>query len=472
MIPNFQGRGLTAETAAGQTFTQSSQRWRYGDAMNYAYVIHLFQRTPLQRTGISRKLLKIYFIQILLISTVTVFGVLAAALITEEFLVNQALEGEADYFWQRHQKNPRASLPDSLNLQGYLSVSGDTRNLPGWLIGLPQGMSRVEVNSSKPIVHVSQRGADTLYLIFNEKQVSRLSFFFGIVPLTLVLLVLYGLAYFTYSQAKKAVSPIMHLARRVEQHELEPSRTTRLDLSDLRTTAEEETFVLVDAIDSFITRMDDFVERERNFTRYASHELRTPLSVIKGSVANLQQEQLSERSKRQVKRIDNTVTDMESLLDALLELARESHQSVHHEPLLFNDLAELVVEQLRETQPNPDVHLDVINNGFLSLSGSPKLIRILLTNLLKNALAYTDRGRVEVIIDAEGFSVKDTGMGIEEDKLARIFDPFYRIDHRREKGFGLGLAIVQKVCQELEWDISVSSQPGEGSCFRVNVAAT
>ncbi|HAG93961.1 MAG TPA: sensor histidine kinase, partial [Gammaproteobacteria bacterium] len=284
--------------------------------------------------------------------------------------------------------------------------------------------------------------------------------------------VLYGLAYFTYSQAKKAVSPIMHLARRVEQHELEPSRTTRLDLSDLRTTAEEETFVLVDAIDSFITRMDDFVERERNFTRYASHELRTPLSVIKGSVANLQQEQLSERSKRQVKRIDNTVTDMESLLDALLELARESHQSVHHEPLLFNDLAELVVEQLRETQPNPDVHLDVINNGFLSLSGSPKLIRILLTNLLKNALAYTDRGRVEVIIDAEGFSVKDTGMGIEEDKLARIFDPFYRIDHRREKGFGLGLAIVQKVCQELEWEISVSSQPGEGSCFQVNVAAT
>ena len=158
--------------------------------------------------------------------------------------------------------------------------------------------------------------------------------------------------------------------------------------------------------------------------------------------------------------------------DALLELARESHQSVHHEPLLFNDLAELVVEQLRETQPNPDVHLDVINNGFLSLSGSPKLIRILLTNLLKNALAYTDRGRVEVIIDAEGFSVKDTGMGIEEDKLARIFDPFYRIDHRREKGFGLGLAIVQKVCQELEWEISVSSQPGEGSCFQVNVAAT
>ncbi|HAG96174.1 MAG TPA: hypothetical protein DCL78_18780, partial [Gammaproteobacteria bacterium] len=221
MIPNFQGCGLTAETAAGQTFTQFSQRWRYGDAMNYAYVIHLFQGTPLQRTGISRKLLKIYFIQILLISTVTVFGVLAAALITEEFLVNQALEGEADYFWQRHQKNPRASLPDSLNLQGYLSVSGDTRNLPGWLIGLPQGMSRVEVNSSKPIVHVSQRGADTLYLIFNEKQVSRLSFFFGIVPLTLVLLVLYGLAYFTYSQAKKAVSPIMHLARRVEQHELE-----------------------------------------------------------------------------------------------------------------------------------------------------------------------------------------------------------------------------------------------------------
>lgn len=437
--------------------------------MNYSAVLHHVQGTRLQRTGISRKLLKIYFVQILLISTVTIFGVLAAALITEEFLVNQALEGEATYYWQRHLKNPQASLPDSLNLQGYLSPQGDTRNLPGWLISLPQGMSRVSVNNSEPIVHVSQRGGDTLYLVFNEKQVSRLSFFFGIVPLTLVLLVLYGLAYFTYSQAKKAVSPIMQLARRVEQHNLEQPQTMPLDLSDLRNTTEEETFVLVEAIESFVTRMNDFIERERNFTRYASHELRTPLSVIKGSIANLQQETLNERSNRQAVRIANTVTDMEFLLEALLELARESHQNSYQEALVFNDLAELVVEQLRENAGSTQVRLEVVNKHFLSLKGSPKLIRILLGNLLKNALAYTDAGRVQVIVDADGFSVKDSGIGIEESQLARIFDPFYRIDHRREKGFGLGLAIVQKICQELQWEIRVTSTPGEGSCFRVSV---
>lgn len=425
--------------------------------------------SPLKRTGISKKLLKIFFAQILLISTLTIIGVLAAALITEEFLVNQALEGEADYFWQRFGNDESATAPDTLNLQGYLAEGGNTQHLPSWLIGLPEGMSRVDFNDTRPIVHVSKFNDRTLYLVFNEKQVSRLSFFFGIMPLALVLLVLYGLAYITYTQAKRAFSPIMKLAQRVETLDLNEIGESKPDLSDIKSAADEETFVLVDAIDSFITRMDDFVNRERNFTRYASHELRTPLSVIKGSVANLRQEPLNERADRQATRIYNTVNDMESLLEALLELARESSQEASHEALLLNDLAEMLVEQLNETCPKEGVSLNVVHNSFLSLNGSHKLIRILVDNLLKNALTYTDSGRVDMVIEADGFSVVDTGIGMEPEQLARIFDPFFRIDQRKEKGFGLGLAIVQKISKELRWKISVESTPGGGTRFNVKV---
>lgn len=425
----------------------------------------------MQRPRVTAKLLKIFLLQIGLISAATAVGIYAAALVAEDLLVNQALQGEADYFWQRYQADPHATLPNSLHLLGYLDDPTNLANTPDWLRGLGVGTHRVSHEGQRPIVHVSQQHDRILYLVFDEEQVSRLSFFFGIAPLTAVLLVLYALAFLAYFQAKRAISPIVKVAQRVQQTRFDERGLQALDFADLRRNADMETDNLVEAIESLMERLAQFVIRERNFTRYASHELRTPLSVLKGSVAHLQQLHQDEKSQRSLQRMADTVNDMETLLETLLLLAREENLQQNAEPICVNDMAALVLDQLRVSLPPTAVTLEQKNNAFLHVQAPQKLVGIILANLIRNALCYTPQGNVRVQVDAQGFSVEDTGIGIAPQDIEHIFDPFYRGQTHREKGYGLGLSIVQKICRQLGWKIQVNSAENKGSCFRIEVTA-
>lgn len=424
---------------------------------------------PVQRPRVTAKLLKIFLLQVGLISLATAVGIYSAALVAEDLLVNKALQGEANYFWQRHQVDPAATLPNSLNLLGYLDDPQQPDATPPWLRGLSPGMHRVAHKGQQPIVHVSQQSGRTLYLVFNEQQVSRLSFFFGIVPLTVVLLVLYALAFLGYFQAKRAISPIVKVAERVQDIDLTRQGISDTDFAELRRNADVETDALVDAIEAFVERIGQFVVRERNFTRYASHELRTPLAVIKGSIANLQQLHNDEKSQRQLQRMATTVSDMEALLETLLLLAREENLQQDAEAICVNDLGALVLDQLRLSQPASGVTLQQQNQGFLHVHAPQRLLSIVLINLLKNALAHTRAGHVKLIVDNRGFSVEDTGSGIAANDFEHIFAPFYRSSTNTEKGYGLGLSIVQKIADQLGWTISVQSEEGKGSQFRIDV---
>lgn len=425
----------------------------------------------MQRSRVTAKLLKIFLVQIGLISAVTAVGIFSAALVAEDLLVNQALQGEADYFWQRYQADEQAALPNSLNLLGYLGDPAQPEQTPAWLRGLSVGMHRVSHEGQRPIVHVSQKNDRILYLVFDEEQVSRLSLFFGIAPLTAVLLVLYALAFLGYFQAKRAISPIVKVALRVQQTRFDERGLQALDFADLRRNADMETDALVEAIESLMERLAQFVVRERNFTRYASHELRTPLAVIKGSVANLQQLHQDEKSQRSLQRMATTVNDMEMLLETLLLLAREENLQQDAEPICVNDMAALVLDQLRVSHSRSGVTLTQQNDAFLQVRAPQKLVGIILTNLIRNALCYTSQGNVRVHVDEKGFSVEDTGIGIAPRDIEHIFDPFYRGQTHQEKGYGLGLSIVHKICRQLGWKIAVQSEENKGSCFRVEVTS-
>ncbi|MFZ5600809.1 MAG: sensor histidine kinase [Pseudomonadota bacterium] len=440
----------------------------------------------MQRPRVNTKLLKIFLFQVILISAAASIGIYSAALVAEDLLVNEALAGEADYFWQRYQQDSDASLPDTLNLLGYLHDPIAGHHAPDWLLNLPAGMQRAQHEGQQPIVHVSENAGRTLYLVFDEEQVSRLSFYFGIVPLAVVLLVLYALSYLTYLQAKRAISPIVQVAAQMAHFDINRTELPQPDWTSVRRNADAETAALVDAIDAFLARMHKFVARERNFTRYASHELRTPLAVIKGSLANLQalsglDDQpppntaartitiSAEKMQRQLQRMDTTVKDMEALLETLLLLAREDEQLGSSDSILVNDVAALLMEPLHLQNTRPQVRIELQHNGFLSTRAPQRLVSIVLTNLLRNALTYTKEGQVTLTIDENGFSVEDTGIGIPPHELASIFDPFFRSSGNQEKGFGLGLAIVQKICAQLGWTIAVKSTAGSGTRFDVRV---
>lgn len=419
------------------------------------------------RHGLHYKLIRVFLLQIGLISLATLFGVFAAAKIVEDVLLRSALEGEAAHFWQLYQKDNAYPRPNTMNMTGFLAVNGDFSEVPPALRSLEPGYSRVVLNGRYPIVYLEKRDTAYLFLVFDEEQVSDLSFYFGVVPLSLVLILIYFFAWVSYRQTRKAISPMVKLARKVDQFNFRQQSIAELDLSGVGESSDHEVVILIDALDHFAERMKSFIDRERNFTRDASHELRTPLAVIKSSLALLQKRSnFQANEKRALLLIERTVLDMEGLIETLLLLAKEETSPLPEEEIVLNDLLATLIEQFRRSMRDSKVKLEVTEHSLVSLRAPEKVLSILFGNLLRNAISYTTEGVISVMVEKRQISIVDNGPGIEQEQLQKIFEPFYR-GSAVGKGHGLGLAIVKRLCNRFDWSIKMRSKMGEGTSITI-----
>ncbi len=424
----------------------------------------------MKRTGLRAKLIRVFAIQVAIISVLTLAGIFITNTIIEDVLLREALNTEADYFWSRVSRDPEASLPDTSNMQSYMAVDGDLGAIPESLRDLPpEGFGRT-VSEDYQLVHVSERDGRRLYLVWAKERITDIAFFYGIIPLAVVLLLIYGLSFLAYRLSERAISPIVRLAQYLEEFDFDRDRPLDLDLSTLREVADAEVASMIEAVDGFTRRLNAFVERERVFTRDAGHELRTPLAVLKGSLDLLEDNQ--DRPKHEqnaLRRMRRTVDDMESLLQTLLLLARESEVSTASEEVLVNDLVANQVDLLQHMADRGENQMTLHEEAELKLQAPPRVVEIVIGNLMRNALNYTQRGKVDVTVNSRGVRVEDTGVGMSRDELANAFEAFYRADESRGliKGHGLGLSIVRRLVRQFGWAISAHSRPGEGTTVEV-----
>ena len=430
---------------------------------------------PLNRLltgGLRTRLVRVFLLQVLAISVATVLGVYSAAWVVERVLVQEALVGEADYFWERYGDNPDFPLPDTNNLTAYLAVDGDPSTVPEWLRDEGTGFRRGQHprDDSTPVVYISERNGDRLYLVFDEMQVSSLAWYFGIAPLTGVLLLIYLLTWIGYVMSRRAVSTVVQLADAVRNYDFRSGKLEELSEDDFGETTDTETLALINAFNQFIHRLESFIQRERNFTRNASHELRTPLAVLRSNLGLLAKQSDPEAREKTVDRMNRTVRDMEALVETLLILARESESRLNWSSVVLNDLLADLVDQLSSAVERPEVTTEVRANGVLEISAPERVLAIVFTNLLRNALCYTEKGHVHVLIDRNGVTVQDSGCGMAETDLERMFEPFYRGHDRSNEGYGLGLSIVRRLCDRFGWHLHADSELGAGTEIRVEFA--
>ena len=423
---------------------------------------------------VQSRLLRVFLLQLVLISVVTVIGVITASLIVERLLVKKALQGEAEFYWDHRAENADFPLPQTLNLAAYLS-SDKQQAIPDSYRKLGLGQHRVDNEGQGQIVHVSERNGERLYLLFDGGTVGNLAFYFGVVPLILVLLTMYGFAFFAYVLSKQAVSPITRLASVIENFDLNKRDANELNLASLDQSSNSETEILANALDHFVQRSSASIERERNFTRYASHELRTPLAVIQGSASSLELLELDGAPARAVQRIKRTSRQMGDLLNTLLILAREekSSDSDSATPLNVNDLADTLLAQLSVVHSDKNNDSNISHRGQLRVQAPESVLSIVLGNLLGNAFSYTSNGSIQVTVDSNKILVADTGVGMDTNTIDQAFEPFFRAD--AENGTyqntgqsdgqhqGLGLAIVKHSCQNYGWEIELESEQGSGT---------
>ena len=432
----------------------------------------------IRRTRLMTKLGRVVALQVVLLSATVAAGIYITNTIVEDFLITEALQNEASHYWSLYEQDPNHPLPNTANMRGYLvnsdvspeSTPRSNGIVPEQLLQHPAGfLGRVSMNEESPTLFVSQQSDDLgprLYLVFFSEDVSQLAFYFGILPLSLALLLVYGFSFLTYRLSHRAISPIVKLADYLQEFRFGSYNQPAVDLGDLRALANLEVDVMIDSIDSFAERLDTFIERERIFTRDASHELRTPIAVFKGSLDLLQRK--SDRSEDDVKafaRMRRTVDDMEGLIETLLLLARGEEVERIHEIRCLNELIPGYVEQLAPMAAERGLDLSIDEQAQLWVKAPSRVIQIILTNLLRNAINYTQQGSVIVRIRKNTISVIDTGIGMSPEELQHAFEPFYRGERSRASsmGHGLGLSIVRRLVHQFDWLIHVQSNVGKGT---------
>lgn len=432
------------------------------------------QRGPrLERAGLRAKLVRVFAIQVGIISLATLIGIYFANTIIVDLVLREGLETEARYYWARFAEDPDATLPDTSNMRSYMAVDGDMQSVPGLLHGLPPDEVVRNLAAGEQLVHVSERDGHRLYLVWAKAQIYQIAFFFGIIPLAVVLLVIYGLSFLAYRLSQQAISPIVQLARRLENFDFEHDTTLHVDLNPLREVADAEVLSMINAVATFSERLKAFVERERVFTRDAGHELRTPVAVFKGTLDLLEEsDDRPPHERKALARMRRTVQDMEALLETLLMLARESEMEIPKDDVVVNDLVARQLDQLASMTNASGNTVSIHEQAELRVRAPVKVVEIVIGNLLRNAISYTRNGRVDVTIDKLGVRVADSGIGMSGEELERAFDPFYRADESRgmTRGHGLGLSIVKRLIRQFGWTISAHSRPGEGTTIEVRFA--
>ena len=424
-------------------------------------------------TSIGHRFWVMFALLVAAISVVTALGVYAAASSSRKAIAHQELDREAAYYAQQLRDNPAAPLPDTWLLRGYLQApGGGAATVPARFAGLPPGYHQVEQpDGTVGTVRVTDTPRGRLFLLFNNDRPNRVVMLFGLVPVVLVVLIIYLATWLTYRASRRAVSPVIELARVVRRWNPNQPDPASLAPEHLPAATDSDVEVLVTALYNFANRLDAFVERERNFTRDASHELRTPLTVMKIAVDVLGDETMSPFGQRSLARIRRAVREMEALIETFLVLARESDSGLRAEDFLANDVVEAEVARYRELQAGKPFELRCIEHARFALHAPPRVFAVMVGNLIRNACLYTDHGNITVEIESDKVRVTDTGCGMSAEDLERAFQAFYRGSHTGNRGHGIGLAIVRRIADRYDWHVTLESTLGKGTRATVHFPA-
>lgn len=281
-----------------------------------------------------------------------------------------------------------------------------------------------------------------------------------------ILLLLFFIARFFAGRSIKPINAIINTSKIITKDNLK----TRIPLPKTR----DELYTLSKTINNLLNRIEDAIEREKQFTSDASHELRTPLTVIKGTLEVLIRKPRDNKEyEEKINYCINEVDHLNMLVDQLLLMARFENQkkniiteSVYLNALIL-DVLKLNSEKIKSR--NITIKFDAQEDYYIQSDNF--LVITILRNIISNAIKYTNKeGEVIILLSKESekiiCKISDNGIGIEKHDLEAIFNPFFRsnsTDHPEIKGTGLGLSIVKRITELLHIKFKIDSQIGVGT---------
>ncbi len=271
--------------------------------------------------------------------------------------------------------------------------------------------------------------------------------------------------------SKRAIEPIERMSK-TAQRISGSCLSDRIELSGFDTELEG----LGASLNTMLDRLGQAIEQQRQFTADASHEFRTPLSVmLASSELALSKPRSAAEYREQLVKCQRAAIRMRELGDAMLALARlDENSKIETQSLDLMDLLQEAIESIRPLAEEKQLRIETDLKPSL-LFANRSMLRQALDNLLSNAIKYNHpNGRVSVRCkqagDAIEAEIEDSGIGIPEASIPKLFDRFYRVDESRSRdagGTGLGLSIANQIVRCHGGTIGVTSAPDIGTTFRI-----
>ena len=282
----------------------------------------------------------------------------------------------------------------------------------------------------------------------------------------LILFLLFIIARLIAGRSIKPISSIIKTSNIITKDNLK----SRIPLPQNR----DELYILSQTINNLLDRIENTIEREKQFTSDASHELRTPLTVIKGTLEVLiRKPRNQEEYLEKINFCVSEVNRLNHLVDELLLLARfeNQNQSLKIEKVCLNATILDAISRYSSQIQEKKIHITTEFIKEYYVNSDAYLLSIIINNLVSNALKYSNKNTTLNIVltdKKEGIECQiiDSGIGIPEEDLKKIFNQFYRsksIEHSGIKGTGLGLSIVKRLSTLLHIDIKIISKENTGT---------
>ena len=277
--------------------------------------------------------------------------------------------------------------------------------------------------------------------------------------------------------AKKALEPIQSVIRQVEE-----VSARNLDRRVLHQNSSDEIARLAQTFNSMLERLEISFKVQSDFVRNSSHELRNPLAAMIGQAEiALKKERDSDYYKEVVQAIFQESLRLKHIVNSLLQLSLASPETVSktHEVLRLDELLLDVVENLLQSDSRRKIEADLnlLGDKEPCILGSRSLLEVAIGNLLDNACKFSDFQKVTCVLERNSgileLVISDSGIGMTEDEMQRITEPFFRSANVRDKeGFGIGMTVANRVFQVHEARMEIKSVPGKGTQIRIEFPET
>ena len=394
-----------------------------------------------------------YWLQIGLIAFAVIFGLTCSGLIIKRLLLKTALEQEAAHYWVRYDKDHNAALPDTKNLYGYRWTTTPPNAVKS--LKLEYGVHRLIIDGNDRVTMYDEHDGNKLLLVFGESNVNRLIWLFGLAPLMFSLIILYSVLWFINRKAHRHLSPVTQLAQAIKNMDLHQPKLNKHPFQQIQTRGNLEAEELQLALQIYHQTLIEFIEREQQFTAEVSHELRTPLSVIKGGLELLQYKFPEQAA---IPRMQNMVMDMQLLMDTLLTIARQGSTPLPTSPVDLAISIQQICVDLQDMFTAREMDYQIQSLADNTSIANPATVTMIFSNIIRNALNYSQGKRVSILIDAHRIVIEDDGVGLSPAALDALQQHGETSHIESHRGHGIGLKLVKRLCNMSGWEIELMNK--------------